>query len=449
MKRLILMLAVFVLVAAPIIAGIWTLIVPKYEARGEVRVRPVIPRLVFKTEDNGVIPFYESYVNTQVSLIRSLTVLRRVLDQPEVQRTQWYRNPGKTLVQRLTGDAIPPLERLKEGLCVQPRPQTEIIDVSFVDPIAKDAKLTVDAVLQQYRMYIGRQSSDTEDRLYRELTSQYNSLEGEIKAREAVCSQLCKQLGTPAPQELISRRVVHLEETQARLSELRNRVAMLTWQMKETAGASDGSSPVRQSQGKPKYHEDAEWRKLDIAARTIRHEIDADPRDPNDPGALRAQRDLAFAQELLRLREAQLDEQWNDRIRDMAGREEGVVSVERQLALAKMEEQLLCAEFEKQKADFNDLFVRVQSLEREETDLRHKRALYDAVRQRLDQKNIERNVPNAIEVVALAHCPSKPSHDHRILFTAGAIILGLCVAGGTGVLTRRRNNIPAKSDGST
>ena len=85
MKRLVLVLAVFVLVAAPVIAGVWLLIVPKYEAKGEVRVRPVIPRLVFTTEENGTIPFYDAFVNTQVSLLRSPTVLQRVLDQREVQ----------------------------------------------------------------------------------------------------------------------------------------------------------------------------------------------------------------------------------------------------------------------------------------------------------------------------------------------------------------------------
>jgi division protein CdvB (Snf7/Vps24/ESCRT-III family) len=318
-----------------------------------------------------------------------------------------------------------------------------------MDPIAKDAKVIVDAVLEQYIKYISETSDATEDKLYRQLVDQYNSLKNEIQGRESVCTALRKSLGTETPQERLSNKRLRLDEAQARLNELRNRIQLLAWELKLAAGTTDGNSPVGQSKTKPKYHKDAEWRKLDIAARTIQHNIAADQLDTNDPAAVRARRDLTFAQELLRLREAQLDEQWNDRRKDRAAPGGGVVPVDRQLARAKVEEQLLRAEWEKQSADFNDLFDRAQSLARENAALQQKRELFDAVRQRLEQKNMERGVPGSIEVLTGASVPSKPAPDHRILFTAGAILLGLCAAGGTGVLTRRRKNIPAGSGGST
>ena len=87
-RQSILALGVFVLAAAPAIAIIWTQVVLKYQATGEVRVRPIIPYLVFKTEDSGMIPLYESFVNTQVSIIRSQAVLQRALGRREVQQTQ-------------------------------------------------------------------------------------------------------------------------------------------------------------------------------------------------------------------------------------------------------------------------------------------------------------------------------------------------------------------------
>jgi len=449
MKRLILVLVVFVLVVAPVIAGVWTLIVPKYEAKGEVRVRPIIPRLVFQTDENGIIPFYDAFVNTQVSILRSSTVLQRVLDQAAVQQTQWYKSPRKTLMPRWAGDTPPPVERLREELLAQPHPQTEIIDVSFLDVNANDAKVIVDTVLEQYIKYINETSDATEDKLYRQLVDQYNSLKNEIQGRESVCAALRKSLGTETPQEFLSHRRVRLDETQARLGELRDRITVLQWEVNQTAGATDGNSLIDPSRRRPKYHEDAEWRKLDIAARTIQHNIAADQLEVNDPAAVRARRDLTFAQELLRLRQAQLDEQWNDRGKDMAGHEEGPASVERRLALAKMEEQLLRADLEKQGADFNDLFDRAQSLAKENAALQQKRELFDAIRQRLDQKNVERGVPGSIEVLTGACVPSKPVPEHRVLFTAGALLLGFCVAGSTAVLTRRRNDIPAESGGAT
>jgi uncharacterized protein involved in exopolysaccharide biosynthesis len=448
MKRLVLVVVVFVLVAAPVIAGVWALIVPQYEAKGEIRVRPIIPRLVFQTEENGAIPFYDSFVNTQVSFLRSPTVLQRVLEQAEVQRTQWFRSPRKTLMERWTGDALPPVERLRGGLRTQPRPQTEIIDVSFRDISAKDAKIIVDAVLEQYIKYVSETTNATEDMLYRQLADQYNSLKNEIQGRESVIAALHKSLGTETPEDLLSHRRLRLDDTQARLAELRNRIAVLEWEVKQPAAPRDTNNLADPLQKQPKYHEDAEWRALDLDVRRAQHQVDKSVLTPNAPDRAGLIKDLAFAQELRRVREQQLDEQWNDRRQEIAGHEGGVVPVERQLARAKVEEQLLRVEWGRQSADFNDLLDRAQSLAREDAALQRKRELFDAVRQRLDQKNMERGVPGCIEILAMASVPAKPAPDHRVPFTAGALLLGLCVSGGTAVLTRKRNNVPAGSDGS-
>lgn len=449
MKRLVLVLAVFVLVAAPLIAAIWMLIVPKYEARGEVRIRPIIPRLVFQTEDNGVIPFYESFVNTQLSLITSPTVLQRTLDQRQVQATAWYKNHTKTLREWWRGEAVPPLERLKNGLCAEPRPRTEIIDVSFTDVNAKDAKTIVDAVLEQYIKYVGEASDATEDLLCRQLTDQYKSLESEIQGREKICAELHRSLGTAAPQELISSRRGFLDETQARLNQLRDRIAVLEWETKHPDGTSDGNRPVDPSPRQPKYHEDAEWRKLDLGVRMAQHQIDNSSLSPNYPDQVRLTKDWEFAKELRLLREQQLDEQWKDHLKDRAGRGDGVVPVERRLTLARVEEQLLRAEWERQEKEFQSLFESAQLLEKENAALQRKRELFDAVRQRIDRKTMERGVPGAIEILTGASLPSQPAHDRRILFTAGALALGLCVAGGFSLLTRRRNRGGAQGDQAT
>jgi len=60
-RKSILLLVVFVLVAAPAIAAIWTQVIPEYRASAEVRVQPIIPYLVFRTEDSGMIPLYSSF----------------------------------------------------------------------------------------------------------------------------------------------------------------------------------------------------------------------------------------------------------------------------------------------------------------------------------------------------------------------------------------------------
>ena len=377
--RSILALVVFVIVTVPPIAFVWTYVVPVYQAGAEVRVRPIIPRLVFQTDDNGVIPLYDSYVNTQVSIIRSLSVLQHVLDEQNIHQTQWYTNPPKSLKQRLWADPVPPLERLRDTLKVQPRDRTEIIDVTFTDPSAKDAKVIVDTVLDHYIRYTGERCDNTEEELYRRLVEQYKSLENEILGREKIISDIRKSIGMVSPEELISRNRLRLDETQARLNELQQSIALLEWEKQHAAVDDNNDVPV-----------DAV-------------EVPTKPIDPND-----------------------------------SLHSEGVISVEHQLARAKKEDQLLRAEYEKKQAEFRELFATAQLLEKENSNLKHKRDLFNAVRQRLDQKNMERNVIGPVEVLTRAFVPSKPHHDRRMLFTAVALIVGLGLSSGVTFLPGRK-----------
>ena len=450
-------LAIFVLAAAPAITAIWTQVVPKYQARAELRVRPIIPYLVFRTEDSGMIPLYQSFVNTQVSIMRSLPVLQRVLDQQEIQETQWYKKPPEPLVQRLRGgQAIPPMERLRDDLFVRPRRGTEIIDVAFITSSADEAKLIVNAVLEQYKKYVGETSDATKDKLYSQLVEQYKSLETEILGRENITAELRRTLGTGSPQELISAKRVRLDDTQARLRELQQSIAVLEWErqdledlMKQAEDSNDVSvASTGRMEDQPEYYEDVEWRRLDIDVRTRQHQIDNSLLTSNHPDMIRVKNDLKFAEELLRLREVQLDEQWRSRPLNATGlpttaggasHEERLISLVYQVTRAKQEELLLTAEYESQRTEFAELFKSAQSLEKENSTLQHKKGLFTAVRQRLDQKNMERNVPGSIEVLTWALAPSLPHNDRRIVFTAMVLVLALGMGGGAAFLRAFRN----------
>ncbi len=539
-------LILFVLVAAPMIAAIWTQIVPEYRARAQVRVRPIIPYLVFRTEDSGMIPLYSSYVNTQVSILQGATVLQRALDQEKVRETKWYNNPPKPLLQRLLGN--PPasrMERLRDGVSVRPRKETEIIDVTFIDSSAKDAKMILNAILKEYIQYIGEKSDETKDTLHKSLQEQYKSLDTQIKGQEMISAELIRKLGTGTPQELISsQRVrldgmqarlselqrsnailererkeiylqyikdmsnaardklysqledqyksmeteilelektsaqlpststgtpqepysgmsVRLDETQARLSELRQSIAVSKWKRKKLEdlmkqAVTDDSSDVSvisddKTEKQPKYYEDAEWRRLDIDVKTIKHNIDNGLLTPKHPDVVKAEKDLRFKEELLRQREAQLDEQWRNRpqnedggpitVTDAGnpGYEEQLKILEYQLARTRQEEQFLKEELKNRQTKFQELFESAQLLEKETNALKHQRELFSAVRQRLSQKDMERNVPGAIEVLTKASVSSKPYNDRRIVLTAMVLVLGLGMGGGAAFIRASRN----------
>lgn len=444
------LVVIFALVSGPMIAGIWTQVVPKYQARAEIRVRPIIPRLVFRTEENGMIPLYDSFVNTQVSLVRSMTVLQRVLEQSDVQGTPWYKNAPQNLLQRLRGDSAPAMERLRDDLSVRPRPKTEIIDVSFSDVSSKDAVVIVNAVVDQYMKYYGEASGATEDALYRQLVEQNRTLENDIRGRENICAEIQRALGTGSPQELVSSMRLRLDQMLARLAEVRNRIAILEWEIQQAPADGNTVGPAAVVERQPPYHQDAEWRKLDLNVKNAEQLIAATSYTANHPEGMRLVKNLNFARDLLQQRQKQLDELWGERAVAMGmvadvndpnalNYTAGVLTARHQLARARQEELLLQGEATKQQAEFTSLFESAQTLERETNELRNKRELYDEVRRRLDQKNIERNVPGSIELLTRAVASSKPQEDRRVVFTAMAICLGLGLGAGVAFLRAHRD----------
>jgi capsular exopolysaccharide synthesis family protein len=327
-----------------------------------------------------------------------------------------------------------------------------------MDSSAKDAKLIVDTVLDQYLRYIEDKSDETNDKLYRQLVDQYKSLENEILGREKVCAELRRSLGTAIPWQLISDKKVRLDGTQASLNELLQSTAVLEWEIKQsiTDDRNDvpNDAPVASTESmekQPQYYEDVEWRKRDIDVRTLRHQIANSLLTPKHPDAVRAEKDLKFVEELLRLREAQLDKQWRDELKNAVGvpititgvsgpgYEEWLISLEHQLSRTKYEGQLLLEHFEKQQAEFGELIESAQLLDKENNALLHKRELFNKVRQRLDQKNMERNVPGSIEVLMGAFVPSRPYNDRRIVYTAMAVVFALGMGGGAAFLRAIRN----------
>lgn len=443
-----------VLVSGPLIALIWTQTVLEYNARAQIRVRPFISRLVWRTDDNGMIPFYDQFVNTQVTVVRSPAVLLRVLDQQEVQETQWYKKPTKSLIQRLRGIQPPPLERLKEGLIVRPRPRTEIIDVSFTDPSASDAKVIVDSALDQYMKYIREKSDEDSETIYRELLSQYQSLENDIRGREKSVAELGKSVGTELPQELISTQRVRLFEAQAQLSQLQQRIAVLQWEKKQASASESndvGAGFAGGAEEKQPYYNDEIWCQRDLEARTIQHQIASSVYAPNHPARVKLTKDLTFAEESRQRREVQLDEQWEKGLAAAISMPEtatpitglalgeGALPLEHQLARLQYQEQLLKAELDKQQAEFKNTFDTAQSLQIEKDELRHKRTLFEDVRRRLVEKDMERNAPGSVRVLTRAYAPSEPTSDRRLVFTAMALFAGLGLGGGAAFLRASRN----------
>lgn len=425
-----------VLLGVPAGIAAWRFVVPEYRAGAVIEVSPVIPRLVFKTEDNGLIPLYRQYLNTQVAILRSAEVLNRVLDRPEVQQTHWYREPAAVL-----RTPLPPLERLAEALAVGSRRDTQVLDVKVTARRSGEAALLANAVVDAYLRVVGESLQQTDRFLGEALDKEYKALRGEIEGREATISQLRKGLGTGDPEQLLSGRRTRLEELEAQRQTLRREIALTQWQLERAQAAAHAretpdteNSP--DSAPAPPFDIDPEWRRLSLALEEGRHQVELKQARLGEanPQMIELRANVELTERLLRQREAQLEQRW-------AAVASGTLSPDGAMAASVDPREALSAQLEKQRYQeallTKDIELAadevrrtaeiVQTLTKENDTLRHKRDAYEAVRTRMMQRDLERQVPIAIRRQSDAIAPSRPHNAGRRLML---VALAMCGAAG-------------------
>lgn len=432
------------LLAAPAISAIWMLLEPSFRAQSVIRIAPKIPRLVFDTEDNGVVPFYQGYVNTQEAVMRSPLVLERVLDQSDVRETDWYR--------RLTGGYL--LE-LGDALLIAPRPKTELVDLYVTTKNAADSAVIANAIVDQYIRFNQERASLGDDEVYQRLMEQYKLLENDIKGRKDVIDLARKELGTGTPQELVAGQRLRLDQADAQLQDLRRRLSLAEWQASELEQLQQERA-ARESSGevsadvvkRAAYEDDADWRKLFLDLRTAEHRVEVEGGRLGDahPKMIEYKKAIGLAREMLQSRESQLDAAkavasigvaTPGAVAPTPGITTDIDSLRWQVKALKKEEELLVKTYDTQRQAFEKTFETARTLDHEMDVLKHKEEMFAAIRARKDEKELESNVPGSISLQSRAMAPNRPHQDRRLLLTAVAMIAACGAAVGQAFVRAR------------
>lgn len=431
-------LAVFGLVAGLVVPLVWAMVTPQYEAGASVRVRPVLPRIVFNNDD-GVAPMYRVYLNTQVSIIRSPQVLERVLDRQDVIDSGWFHDTSKSLRVRLGGAPPSRLERLRDAVETIPRPNTELVDVLVSASDAKSARIIADAVVSEYLQYTKEQAAEHEELVFNTLRRERDSLEKAIDGLVEVKGNLSKQMGTGDPDIVRAQTAERLNVLEAKREELERASHMaqedLAGRRAEGAAAGDaGSDSVPGS----RYAEDGEWRGLNARLRTTEHQL-AMARDrfgESHPRIRQLLGDVEHAREMLSEREGQLDESWlggaGDRgISGDAFLAMGAASLERLIARQSRELELLDEQIRALRTQQERQGELAKEIAKYDQQLAYKHELYDLVHKRLESLQMEEKAPGRITVASYAIEPTEPNSDRRPLLTIMA--LGAAALAGIGL----------------
>jgi uncharacterized protein involved in exopolysaccharide biosynthesis len=260
-----------------------------------------------------------------------------------------------------------------------------------------------------------------------------------------------------------------LIQKETRLKYLQNLITIMKKGIEHANLANSNGDPVGGGLGDgPDYSTDSKWEELNETVRALKHQLVTSRLKPKHSDYILIEEELEFAVKSLRLREELLQRRWRDQTGNkvgLAATEPNVsvympgtipgeflydsveaLTLEGRLALAQEEERQLSEEVEKEQKDFDDLLDKAQEYDNISARLLEKRQLFDAVRQRKEQKDMERNVPNSmsIGILSRAAVPTEPHNDRRILYTAIVLalylILGSCIA----ILGRKKETAKEK-----
>ena len=161
---------------------------PNYEVHAVLRIDPIIPSVITKSEDLSIINYYQDYANTQAKQILNFDVL-------------------ETTVKKLTADerasifapSLPPAtcaDIAANIIKVNPEPGTHLVDISVSGPKKKGLAPLVNNLMQAYldKMRAGNEMQDNARLVY--LRNKKQALTSDIAAIEEKLNILTENIST-------------------------------------------------------------------------------------------------------------------------------------------------------------------------------------------------------------------------------------------------------------
>lgn len=420
---------VTVLIACGTVPLIWMFSVPKYKAAATIRVAPVLTPLIGKDE---TIPFYKSYLNTQVTIIKSPRILERVLDQKVVQETAWYKQKQGGLMGRQT----PRLQRLRKSLAVSPGRGTELITVAMYTNQPADAKIIVDTAVDEYLKYHDSVSKESNTDAIKRLNDEKNELRKNIQGLVLRKEIISKDLGTESLEDLRSSLATNLSQLEERLREAKRELKMRLWRMEkivpEQPEVVEGQdvSKSDEAEEKIKFADDPEWRQLNDRLDEEQHTLKlALARYGESHPAIQDMRaTIDFVTSKMKRREKDLEAMGGTAIQPIVppgAAELGNYLTKRSLEFAIEEAsediKLLEEDVESQRRKMDAVSDKASELAELDGEISKMRDDIAEYRDELNRRSLELKAPAQVSIAADAIMPHEPHRDRRIMLTVMAI----------------------------
>lgn len=189
------------------------LVQPRYRSVGYIRITPVIPRVLYASEDNRLMPMFEAYLSLQVAMVSSQRVLETAL-QSETWRTV---DPDASV-----GD----VSDFAEDLLVEADPHGDTITVTYSHPDPAAARAGVRAVIEAYALVFEEREARHDSKVVQTLEQRRILLTRQLKALRAKQHSLSNEFGAAAVEQRYAAKLEELQDIERMIQETQMSLAV-------------------------------------------------------------------------------------------------------------------------------------------------------------------------------------------------------------------------------
>ena len=200
-----------------------------YRSEGMIRIKPYVSRILYELEDNGVMPLFNEFVGNQIALMQS----PRVRDKA-----------AEALGRPFTPEAQ---EEFGTSLRVQRDRGSQMIRVSFTDPVPKAAQAAVKAVIEAYMRIYGQRDTEDQTRRLRLLNERKTMLTNMVNARRDSIFEIAREYGSEGLAEMFAFKLHERQKLEADLKEKQRALAGKGQQAAREPAVAEGTEEQQQA----------------------------------------------------------------------------------------------------------------------------------------------------------------------------------------------------------
>lgn len=155
----------------------------KYRSSGLIRVLPNKQRILYANEENSVMPMFDAFVESQVSLINSPRVLDYAMQNPEWQALGRGLSPNV-------------VSQFRDSVEVEHPRGSEVIIISYSDADQNAAMVAVRAITQAYKDLYGENDADNPAHVLQILEDRRTTLRTEVDGWRSRIMAIADEFGS-------------------------------------------------------------------------------------------------------------------------------------------------------------------------------------------------------------------------------------------------------------